>query len=279
MNKVYKILLLSFAVLLFVGAVMFFYRTIVAPPKELTVSNQYVADVNKDISLLSKNLHDFSLDSLYTVITEETEFMWKDSVISNREKDLLVVQFVKKYIPLYVDKCDNVFHKSEWNEDGLQKMKSRIIELRNMTTTEKVLVVDGTDLASLNKVSNVIVSYYEAKNAASTGGYSGLESAKRKIANARKYAKMSPLNNCQQLVANLNSVASRLEQAHYSYLSGQVERLRNWQNYYVDDYDKLAMEIAEKLKEYKTNAKSVYGSTSNISVLEERASRYYDASN
>jgi hypothetical protein len=279
MNKVYKILLLSFAVLLFTGAVMFFYRTIVAPPKELTFSNQYITDVNRDISGLSKSLNDFSLDSLYTVITEETDFMWKDSAFSYRDKDLLVAQFIKKYIPLYVEKCDNKFNKSEWNEAELQRIKAHITELRNITTTGKVTIIDGTDLESINRVSNVIVSYYEAKNAANAGGYSGLESAKKKIANARKYAKMSPLNNCHQLVSNLNSVASRLEQAHYSYLSGQVERLRNWQNYTVDSYDNLAMDIAEKLKEYKNNAKSVYGSTSNVSALEERASHYYNASN
>ena len=112
MNKVYKILLLSFAVLLFTGAVMLFYRTIVAPPKELSFSNQYITDVNRDISGLSKSLNDFSLDSLYTVITEETDFMWKDSAFSYRDKDLLVAQFMKKYIPLYVEKCDNKFNKS-----------------------------------------------------------------------------------------------------------------------------------------------------------------------
>lgn len=279
MNKVYKILLLSFAVLLFTGAVMLFYRTIVAPPKELSFGNQYIANVNKDISGLSKNLNDFSLDSLYTVITEEIVFMWKDSAFSYRDKDLLVGQFVKKYVPLYVEKCDNKFNKSEWKESELQGMKAHISEIRQITTTGKVVVVSGTDLESLNRVSNVIVSYYEAKSAASASGYSGIEAAKKKIANARKYAKISPLNNCHQLVSNLNSVASRLEQAHYSYLSGQVERLRNWQNYTVDSYDNLAMDIAEKLKEYKNNAKSVYGSISNINALEERASHYYNSSN
>ena len=279
MNRIYKILLLFFAVLLFTGAVMLFYRTIVAPPKALAFGNQYIVNINKDISVLSKSLNDSSLDSLYTVITEEIDFMWKDSAFSYKDKDLLIGKFVKKYVPLYVEKCDNKFSKSEWKEGELQGMKEHISELREITTTGKVIVVSGTNLESLNRISNVIVSYYEAKNAANAGGYNGIESAKKKIANARKYAKMSPLNNCHQLVSILNTVASRLEQAHYSYLSGQVERLRNWQNYTVDSYDNLAMDIAEKLKEYKNNAKKVYGSTSNITVLEERASHYYNASN
>ncbi len=279
MNKVYKILLLSIAILLFTGAVMMFYRTIVAPPQQLKFSNQYITEVNNDINKLTSNLDDYSLDSLYTVITEETDFMWKDSAFLSRDRDMLIGQMIKKYVPLYVSSCEAKFQKSEWKESELQQMKSHVSELRQMTTTEKIIVVDGNNLNDLNKVSNVIVSYYEAKSASNAGGYNGLESAKRKIANARRYAKMSPLNNCHQLVSNLNSVSTRLEQAHYAYLSGQVERLRHWQSFTVDNYDNLAMDIAEKLKEYKNNAKKVYGTISNIGVLEERASNYYNSSN
>ena len=40
-------------------------------------------------------------------------------------------------------------------------------------------------------------------------------------------------------------------QAHYSYLAGQVERLRPYYNYSQTEYDKIALSISEKFDEYK----------------------------
>lgn len=279
MNKSIKITLLVVAILLAVGGVMAYYKTIVSPPGKLEFKNQYVNSDKKDISKVKSANTDFALDSVFIAITHELDLQLTNSFLTNQERNEMLELFATQYVPTYVSACNSKFSKSVWNEGELQKINTRISELQGLVTTENKIVIQGEANSSLNEIHNVIVAYYEAKRAASVGGYSGLESAKKKIANARKYAKMSPLRNCHQLVSNLNSVAPRLEQAHYSYLYGQVERLRNWQNYTVDSYDNLAMEIAEKLKEYKNNAKSVYGSTSNVSALEERASHYYNSSN
>ena len=111
--------------------------------------------------------------------------------------------------------------------------------MQGLITTENKIVVNGEANTSLNHVHNVIVAYYEAKKAASVGGYEGIQAAKQKIATAKKYALMSPIN-CTDLVSRLNSVSSRLEQAHYSYLAGQVERLRPYYNYSQTEYDNLS---------------------------------------
>ena len=105
--------------------------------------------------------------------------------------------------------------------------------------------------------------------------YLCIQAAKKKIATAKKYASMSPINNCTELVSRLNSVSTRLEQAQYSYLAGQVERLRPYYNYSQTEYDKIALSISEKFDEYKNNAKSTYGRVSDISSLESRAGSYY----
>lgn len=86
---------------------------------------------------------------------------------------------------------------------------------------------------------------------------------------------MSPINNCTDLVSKLNSVSSRLEQAHYAYLASQVERLRPYYNYSQTEYDNLALSISDKLEEYKNHARSVYGKASNTNYLEEKAGYYY----
>ena len=157
----------------------------------------------------------------------------------------------------------------------MQKINSRISELHGLVTTDNKVVIKGESNSSLNEVHNVIVAYYEAKRAASVGGYNGIQAAKQKIATAKRYASMSPINNCTDLVSRLNSVSDRLEQAHYSYLVGQVERLRPYYKYSQTEYDNIALSISEKLDEYKNNARSTYGRVSDISSLESRAGSYY----
>ena len=275
MNKSIKIILLVVAILLAVGCVMAYYKTIVSPPGKLEFKNQYVNSDKKDISLVKSAKTDSALDSFFVAITHELDLQLANSFLTNQERNELLELFATQYIPVYVSACNSKFSKSVWNEGELQKINTRISELQGLTTTEKKVVVQGEANASLNEVHNVIVAYYEAKRAASAGGYNGIQAAKQKIATAKRYASMSPINNCTDLVSRLNSVSARLEQAHYSYLVGQVERLRPYYNYSQTEYDNIALSISEKLDEYKKNAKSTYGRVSDISSLESRAGSYY----
>ncbi len=275
MNKSIKIILLVVAILLAVGGVMAYYKTIVSPPGKLQFKNQHVNSDKKDISKVKSVNTDFVLDSVFVAITHELDLQLANSFLTEQERNELLELFATQYVPTYVSACNSKFGKSVWNEGELQKMNSRISELQALVTTDKKTVIQGEANSSLNEVHNVIVNYYEAKKAASASGYNGLQAAKQKIATARKYASMSPINNCSDLVSRLNSVSTRLEQAHYSYLAAQVERLRPYYNYSQTEYDNVALSIAEKLEEYKNNAKSTYGRVSDISSLESRAGSYY----
>ena len=275
MNKSIKIILLVVAILLAVGGVMAYYKTIVSPPGKLKFKNQYVNSDKNDISKVKSAITDLALDSVFIAITHELDLQLVNSFLTNQERNELLELFATQYVPTYVSACNSKFGKSVWNERELQKINSRISELQALKTTDKKVVIQGEANSSLNEVHNVIVNYYEAKKAASAGGYNGLQAAKQKIATAKKYASMSPINNCLDLVSRLNSVSIRLEKAHYSYLAGQVERLRPYYNYSQTEYDNIALSVADKLEEYKNNAKSIYGRVSDISSLESRAGNYY----
>ena len=233
MNKSIKIILLVVAILLAVGGIMAYYKTIVSPPGKLKFKNQYVNSDKKDISQVKSANTDLALDSFYVAITHELDLQLANSFLTNQERNELLELFATQYVPTYV------------NEGELQKINTRISELQGLVTTENKIVIQGDANYSLNEVHNVIVVYYEAKRAASASGYNGIQAAKKKIATAKKYASMSPINNCTELVSRLNSVSTRLEQAHYSYLAGQVERLRPYYNSSKTEYDKIALSISD----------------------------------
>lgn len=275
MKKSIKITLLVVAIIAAISGVMAYYKTVVSPPSHLKFSNQYVAAVQKDIDALKNGKTTEGLDSSFVATTHEINFMWKDSLLQSKERDELLKSFAAQYVPLFVQMCNGEFSSTSWNEPTLKHFLVRIAQLRSLKKVDGFAVVDGSDNGSLNSVQNVVSNYYVAKAAASHTRYTSLADAKAKIATARKYASMSPINNCVALVNQLNSVPVRLEQSHFSYLIGQVNRLRNYYNYDQSSYDNLALAISDKLDEYKKNARRVYGRISNISALEQRANELY----
>lgn len=270
-----KTLLLVTAIALAVGGVMFYCKTIVSPPGKLKFCNQYVNAAKKDISKAKSANTDIALDTTFIGITHELDLLLSNSFLSDQERDELMESFAAQYVPTYVSFCNSKFNKSVWHEGELQKINARISELQTLKTTDQKIIVQGDANESLNEAHNVIVYYYDAKRAASASGYNGLESARQRITTAKRFASMSPINNCSDLVSQLNSVSSRLEKAHYAYLASQVERLRPYYNYSQTEYDHLALSVSDKLEEYKNHARGVYGKASSISDLESRAGNYY----
>ena len=275
MNKSIKITLLIVAIIAAISGVMAYYKTVVSPPSHMSFNNQYVAAVKNDIAEVKNLSTTNELDSSFVATTHEINFMWKDSLLQNKERDELLESFAVQYIPKFVADCNEKFTATDWSDAVLKNMSTKIAQLRSLKTVDGSVIVGGSANGSLTKVQGVISNYYAAKAAASHTGYTSLADAKIKIATARKYASMSPINNCAALVEQLNSVPLRLERAHFAYLVGQVNRLRNYYNYTQSSYDELALNISAKLEEYKKYARSVYGHVSDISALEQRAGELY----
>jgi hypothetical protein len=271
MNKSIKISLLVIAIVLAFGGVMAYYKTIVSPPGKLKFKNQYVVSVKKDMSKIKSANTDLALDSVFNAVTHILDFQFANTVLTDQERDELFEFFATQYVPVFVTACNSKFSQSYWDESKFPRINARISQLQQLRSTANKVIVLGDANASLNEVQYVIYHYYEAKRASNANGYSGIQSAEQRIATARKYANMTPINNCSGLVNSLNTVASRLEQAHYTYLSNQVELLTKYQNFSQSEFDNLALSIAAKIDEYKKQAKSTYGHASDLSSLESRA--------
>ena len=75
MNKASKIAFLLVAMLMAIGAIVFYVKTIVSPPDELSFSNQYSKELKEDIGKVKGNITAQQLDSLYS--TEAVECFHK----------------------------------------------------------------------------------------------------------------------------------------------------------------------------------------------------------
>lgn len=286
MNKSIKIILLIVGILLAVGGVMAYYKTIVSPPGTLKFQNAFLRSGQQDMSTfqssgclkevnVSSATPETKLAQSFSSFLHLIAFQQANELLNDQEHDQLLESFLKNYAPAYAQMCQHHFEEPVWSEEKMGHMKQHCDQVEALVDAQNEPIVQGEVREKLEQVKRIVANYYAAKNATAATGYQGIEQARQRIARAQESVSQAPLSNCAFLVERAQSLPARLGQAHYAYLVGQVERLRHYQNYTEEGYRELYLEIDAKLEEYKDQANSVYGEDRGISILYSRAEQYY----
>lgn len=274
LNKPIKVVLLLASVFSALIGVMFFYRTIVAPPGKLKFINYHIETAKNNISIINGADFNELQDTIYIRVLHKLDFLMNNKLISKQEYDELLKIFISQYIPAYVDECEDVFEGSVWVDKDIRNIDVRIAELRSMKIMENEALINTELMNSLDDVEIVAAYYGEAMRVATVSSFLGLESAKLLIASASRYSNMYPLKNNIELKNRLSSVASKLEKIHYSYLVEQAVRLEKYTLYDELEYKDFAHRVIDEVEEYENSAMAVYGSESDLDLLKSVIAYY-----
>lgn len=279
MNKSVKILLLVVAVIIAIGGVLLFMKTIVSPPQDLEFKNQYELALNQKIEGFKKVDSD-NLEREFATLTDLAHRFKAESSIDDKFFDQVYTEIIGVYSPKFAQYCFGQFQKSVWDESEHKWMEDRIAQLRKLTVEDgsrKIMDNYTESDGRFSIILKTIGKYREAKSLSNRIGYSGLGEARSRISKANQYKQDDYLKNNAALMKALNNLPSRLEASHYAALRAKVNTLANYYSYSADSYDVLSDNVVAALKEYKQNAQSVYGESRSLSDLEADASRYYNA--
>lgn len=279
MNKSVKILLLVVAVIIAIGGVLLFMKTIVSPPQDLEFKNQYELALNQKIEGFKKVDSD-NLEREFATLTDLAHRFKEESSIDDKFFDQEYTEIIGVYSPKFAQYCFGQFQKSVWDESEHKWMEDRIAQLRKLTIEDgsrKIMDNYAESDGRFSIILKTIGKYREAKSLSNRISYSGLGEARSRISKANQYKQDDYLKNNAALMKALNSLPSRLEASHYAALRAKVNTLANYYSYSADSYDVLSDNVVAALKEYKQNAQSVYGESRSLSGLEADASRYYNA--
>lgn len=279
MNKSVKILLLVVAVIIAIGGVLLFMKTIVSPPQDLEFKNQFEVALNQKIEGFKKVDSD-NLEREFASLTDLAHRFRSESNIDDKLFDKVYTEIIGVYSPKFAQYCFGQFQKSVWDESEHKWMEERIAQLRKLTVEDgsrKIMDNYAEWDGRFSIILKTIGKYREAKALSNRTGYSGLSEARSRISKANQYKQDDYLKNNAALMKALNSLPSRLEASHYAALRAKVNTLANYYSYSADSYDVLSDNVVAALKEYKQNAQSVYGESRSLSDLEADASRYYNA--
>jgi hypothetical protein len=279
MNKSVKILLLVVAVIIAIGGVLLFMKTIVSPPQDMKFNNQYEIALNQKIESFRKVNPD-SLESEFATLTDLAHRFKAESNIDEKLFDKAYTEIIGIYSPKFAQYCIGQFQKSTWNDGEHKWMEDRIAQIRKLTVDggSRRIMDNYTELdGKFTIILNTISKYREAKALSNRTGYSGLGEARSRISKANQYKQDDYLKKNAALMKALNSLPRRLEASHYAYLRAKVNTLANYYSYSADSYDTMSDNVHAAIKEYEQNAQSVYGEARDLSDLRSDAGRYYTA--
>lgn len=259
--------------LTFIGVVTFIlvYIEEVAPPKGVTLSNEHYESAEEDVN-------NIKVEDFWRVLNKLGIYK-KESFISEQEHELLETSFVKNYVPVFYAFCQDKFSESEWEKQDHDNMSLKVNVLR--TQMSRIADADENSKAKLDSVMMVINAYgnawalvRRAKHMEESGYFKSVSDAKVKIKKAKSYRSQNPLKNCKSLFVELGNVKKNVAEAHYKSLEEKVEGLRKYDEMTEEDYNKLAININDQIKEYKDNI-SVYAVEDDSYVLIDKAEEIY----
>lgn len=277
MNKTSKIIILFLAIILAVGGVMAYAKTIVDPPKELKQVDQYSIDLGKSLNGFSQISSAILEDSLFAAITNKISVFKKEKKLETKDMDSNLDRLAGMYAPLFLKRSFTKFQQSSWDGNDHSYMLQVVGSLKQMKHSDGSRVVVKNTLDSLNKIEKIISDYRKARALTSHTAFNGIANAKGVINQAKQYANDSYLSNCSSLVSALTNIRSSIGQSHFRQISAMVEKLSQYR-YFSEDYynNTLVPQVDAAITEYENNASSLYGTRLNTNPLWDKAKRYYD---
>lgn len=257
-NIAIKSVILAVALAAAIGGVLFFVKTVVSPPEDVKKENVHGPNLAREASSFNPDtLSLVDAESEYNRIIDKANIYFGDSLIAEKSFDDAISTTTEKFAVTFAKWCFSKFSQSQWRQGDLQTMTRLIGRLRQVSIDKgnKKALQPNTS-SKLTEIESVIQQYHAAWNMAKQTRFVSYESARQTVAEARRYANTSYLQNCTSLCNALGEVGSKLERSRYWQLHARVSRLRNLYNFNSKDaYDSESTAIYDLIKEFKeTNA-------------------------
>lgn len=269
-----KIVLLVVFALIAVGGVLMFLKTRVAPPVASEDTDQFVSDLKVKVDSFS-SIKDFEASKHpYAALSDRMRRFNTENYLNDKDYD----KYAQKVDTLYGRRLSSysfaILRQAQWPEDKLNASLANMNTLNNKKLLSGEPSLNSSLQGEFNSFKNIVAKYHQALAFSKSTGFTGVSSAAAKIKQAEAYKSDPYLCNNSSLVAALNDMPRRLADAHYSYVSGKVNSLRNYSSYSEDYYfNTLLSTVQSAINEYKNT--NIYGSNKkSVSSLESTANNY-----
>lgn len=225
MSKPIKVLILLFALIASVFAVLVFAKTITKPPVDMHFSNPHQIALEKDIQSMNEA---FPEEEQFDLIKSELEFQTKEHLLDESEHDKVADLLVSVYVPLFHSYSWSCFSSNSWSERNMAAIQNRCESLKSLSLMETGgRALDNNEELSrqFDSICEVVNDYYTAISIAKSTTFTTIDNARDVINRANSLKNKYPLKNYTSLVSQMDELPRMIEQSHYNYLVSSVNQL------------------------------------------------------
>lgn len=273
-----KIIILVSALTVVIGLLLFFFRSISAPPSSDPISGQHVEDINMNIADINDEISASSLENTFLSTDRKIALWAENSLIGTWEHDECIQTFLENYIQTYVSQTESRLSQKSWGKSDRDDIVSRICYLREEKLSDGQGVVASTDnnmsskLYELEKICN---DYTAASSFVAKTSFVSLSDSKTRVQKARDYAEDSYLSN-SDLSSSLNNFPEKLGDSHYRTLSALLNQLSDWRYVSLSTTEGNFKKFNTACDDYRNT--TIYGGShpKSVSDMKSQAKRYMD---
>lgn len=253
-----KILLLVVFIAGAVFSVLYYAKTRVSPPSAIETTDQYTPVADSLYKALDAAPDFASATVEYAKTCDMLRQLNRESALDQTSVDQYLSRAANRYAQAIRQYGFRIFAGSEWPESTLKELRSLIAGQKQMKLLNGSPALSETGKSELNAVQKVLADYDAAWNAARNTAFKNVENARKQINTANEYLRLSPINNCTRLHAELEKVTERVANNHYSHIAsfvrGDNENINGgtvlgtcYYNWWWEDYDQNKIKPFEKL--------------------------------
>lgn len=258
-NTVSKLVILSVAVAIAIGSVLFFIRYVVNPPADISAEATADDVFNPDIKNKVNAYHPDSLslgdaENTFDALVDRANIFIGDSLIRDKKDyNVVIVEASERFAKSFISWSTDKFSKSSWNAGDHEVMLRLIGKMREISIDEGAKkALSSKTLSSLTEIESVVNDYKRAWGVTKKTYFTNYPNVTTVRNEARVYATKKYLSNCTNLVNALNIIGEKQEVSCYNQLYRTVERLQYL--YYFENrrvYESESKRIYGLIKEFK----------------------------
>lgn len=265
-----KILLLMLAIAGAVFGVLYWQKTQVEPPKNISIEGNNLATLKAHVETLNATQQGSELDKAFDRTLDELNFMTAEGLITHEQSDEQLCAFAPAYADGYTSQALSKLGSS-WTHDDLKAMAQRCKLLSNLTTTDGSKVVDDSNVTGrITTINKVNTDYGKASAIASQTRFGSVASAKQRISDAGRYRNDTYLRHCDNLVTRLQALPGKIGDSHFATVRAAVNAfVGNPQAY--SDINAKKNDLYKRISEY-SGMTHRYGSDKGSGELHSKVS-------
>lgn len=247
MNKVVKTLLLMFASVFVVGAVLYFFKTIVAPPTHIKIdkSEPFIKAARQKIDGISAG--DIMLE--YSCTADMLEVYQVENFLGSSELKSLWDAFMEAYVPPFAQYAEKEFMNTRfWPTKKTRDIYGHCSELASHCSGLP------SEQGKIKGLETLYDEYGQAWTCSQSTTFLSEQETKRLINQSKHYATTNPFAQNKYLREALLKVPNSLQASHYRYLKRKLDELGKYKEYKYrqkTDYENKMNAFDQKLEAYK----------------------------